>query len=39
MLGVEMYPSLALGPQRLSDCYYRGKREFRSWRKQKCACI
>uniref|UniRef100_A0A8C2J044 T-box transcription factor 6 n=1 Tax=Cyprinus carpio TaxID=7962 RepID=A0A8C2J044_CYPCA len=23
MLGVEMYPSLALGPQRLSDCYYR----------------
>lgn len=26
MLGVEMYPSLALGPQRRSDCCYRGKR-------------
>ncbi|KAK7134253.1 hypothetical protein R3I93_017612 [Phoxinus phoxinus] len=25
MLGVEMYPSLALGPQRLSDCYYRDR--------------
>ncbi|TRY74206.1 hypothetical protein DNTS_004371 [Danionella cerebrum] len=23
MLGVEMFPGLALGPQRLSDCYYR----------------
>uniref|UniRef100_A0AAY4DGW7 T-box domain-containing protein n=1 Tax=Denticeps clupeoides TaxID=299321 RepID=A0AAY4DGW7_9TELE len=23
MLGVEMYPSLPLGPQRLGDCYYR----------------
>ncbi|NP_705952.2 T-box transcription factor TBX6 [Danio rerio] len=25
MLGVEMYPGLALGPQRLSDCYYRDR--------------
>ncbi|XP_067285305.1 T-box transcription factor TBX6 [Pseudorasbora parva] len=25
MLGVEMFPSLALGPQRLSDCYYRDR--------------
>nr|XP_055031426.1 T-box transcription factor TBX6 [Misgurnus anguillicaudatus] len=25
MLGVEMYPSLALGPQRLGDCFYRDR--------------
>ncbi|XP_054625213.1 T-box transcription factor TBX6 [Dunckerocampus dactyliophorus] len=25
MLGVDMYPSLTLGPQRLADCYYRDR--------------